>query len=164
MIGQIVRMFDHLKWADERVLLAMRRSGERHEGSLGLYGHILGAEHVWLARLEGRTPTVAVWPTMGLEEYEAVGTANHAAYRDYIETLDELALTRMIEYRNSAGREFESRIDDILTHVALHGAYHRGQVAHVVRSGGDAPIPTDYIAFVRGAAAATHPTSVHRNR
>ena len=77
MIGQIVRMFDHLKWADERVLLAMRRSGERHEGSLGLYGHILGAEHVWLARLEGRTPTVAVWPTMALEEYEAVATANH---------------------------------------------------------------------------------------
>lgn len=159
MIGQIVRMFDHLKWADERVLLAMRRTGERHEGSLGLYGHILGAEHVWLARLEGRTPAVAVWPTMALEEYEAVATANHGAYRDYLETLEESALARMIEYRNSAGREFQSRIDDILTHVALHGAYHRGQIMLLRRESGEKLVSTDYIEFVRGAAAATGDSS-----
>ena len=159
MIGQIVRMFDHLKWADERVLLAMRRSGERHEGSLGLYGHILGAEHVWLARLEGRTPTVAVWPTMALEEYETVATANHGAYRDYIETLDESALARTIEYRNSAGRECHSRIDDILTHVALHGAYHRGQIMLLRREYGEKLVSTDYIEFVRGASAATRDSS-----
>jgi uncharacterized damage-inducible protein DinB len=43
----------------------------------------------------------------------------------------------------------------MLTHVAMHGSYHRGQIAAALRAGGDIPSPTDYIAFVRGAPAAT---------
>jgi len=37
----------------------------------------------------------------------------------------------------------------------MHGCYHRGQVAMLIRDGGGTPAPTDYIAFVRGAPAAT---------
>jgi uncharacterized damage-inducible protein DinB len=46
-------------------------------------------------------------------------------------------------------------VGDMLLHVALHGAYHRGQIALLVRAGGSTPSPTDYIAFIRGAPAAT---------
>ncbi|MFI5245590.1 MAG: DinB family protein [Gemmatimonadales bacterium] len=34
-------------------------------------------------------------------------------------------------------------------HVALHGAYHRGQVARIVRGEGGAPQGTDYIFHIR---------------
>jgi hypothetical protein len=45
--------------------------------------------------------------------------------------------------------------------IALHGAYHRGQVALVVRGGGGEPASTDYIGFVRGVPAArTVPSSL----
>ena len=37
----------------------------------------------------------------------------------------------------------------VLTHVALHGSYHRGQIAALIRSGGDEPINTDYIMWLR---------------
>ena len=60
-----------------------------------------------------------------------------------------------MHYRNSAGTAFDSRIDDILMHVAVHGAYHRGQVALSLRQEGVRPNPTDYIAFIRGAPTAT---------
>ncbi|HEU5359182.1 MAG TPA: DinB family protein, partial [Gemmatimonadales bacterium] len=59
-----------------------------------------------------------------------------------------------VTYRNSAGLEFTSTVEDILLHVALHGAYHRGQVARALREGGAVPNATDYIAFIRGAPAA----------
>jgi uncharacterized damage-inducible protein DinB len=61
----------------------------------------------------------------------------------------------MITYRNSAGEEFTSSLEDILTHVAMHGSYHRGQVAAWMRQSGETPTPTDYIAFARGSPAAT---------
>jgi uncharacterized damage-inducible protein DinB len=60
-----------------------------------------------------------------------------------------------VHYRNSAGDEFDNAIEDILVHVAMHGSYHRGQITMLVRDAGAEPQPTDYIAFVRGAAAAT---------
>ncbi len=54
-----------------------------------------------------------------------------------------------IVYRNTAGKEFTTALEDILLHVFLHGAYHRGQIAALVREGGDEPKPTDYIQWVR---------------
>jgi uncharacterized damage-inducible protein DinB len=33
--------------------------------------------------------------------------------------------------------------------VGLHGVYHRGQVALLVRQGGGTASPTDYIIFTR---------------
>ncbi len=160
MIDQIQRLFEHLEWADDRVLQRLRKIGGHSEDILQLYGHILGAEHVWLARLEGRPPTVAVWPDMPLKEYESVAGANHTAYRSFVAALDESTLGRTVRYTNSAGLDFTSRVDDVLIHVALHGCYHRGQIATLLREAGEAPEPTDYIAFVRGAPAATRESSI----
>jgi len=63
-------------------------------------------------------------------------------------------VARAIDYRNSAGQAFRSTVEDILLHVALHGTYHRGQIALVIRGGGGEPASTDYIAFIRGAPTA----------
>ena len=49
-----------------------------------------------------------------------------------IERLIETDLEKSILYRNTRNQEFTSRIVDILTHVVIHGAYHRGQIARVV--------------------------------
>jgi uncharacterized damage-inducible protein DinB len=43
----------------------------------------------------------------------------------------------------------------MLVHVALHGQYHRGQVALLLRASGFEPATTDYIAWTRGVPAAT---------
>jgi len=72
-----------------------------------------------------------------------------------IDSMDEIALSGGVTYRNSIGDEYTNSPADILIHVALHGAYHRGQIAAAVRAGGDTPATTDYIAYVRGTPAAT---------
>jgi uncharacterized damage-inducible protein DinB len=40
-------------------------------------------------------------------------------------------------------------VGDILTHVAMHGAYHRAQIATAVRESGQEPAYTDFIHAVR---------------
>ena len=134
---------------------ALRQAGFPDARALELFAHVLGAEQVWLARLQGRDATVPVWPAVGLDECERIARENHEAYRAFVGTLDRAALGASVRYRNSAGREFDSTVEDILLHVALHGAYHRGQVALRLRDADQEPAPTDYIAFVRGAPAAT---------
>ena len=54
-----------------------------------------------------------------------------------------------VRYRNSRGEEFHTPVGDLLTHVLMHGAYHRGQIAASVRRAGGEPAATDYIAFTR---------------
>lgn len=143
-----------MAWADERILESLRQPGVPKR-ALDLYAHVLGAEHVWLTRLEQRRPTVAVWPVMSVEECAQLAGENRSGFRAYLDRLTSDDIRRSVHYRNSAGDEFDNAIEDILLHVAMHGSYHRGQITLLVRDSGAEPQPTDYIAFVRGAPAAT---------
>jgi uncharacterized damage-inducible protein DinB len=57
----------------------------------------------------------------------------------------------MVEYKNLSRKEFLST-RDILTHVAMHGTYHRGQIAAALRAADITPPNTDFITFVRETA------------
>lgn len=150
-------LFDHLFWADARALETLQSASGDEPRARELLAHVVGAEAVWLARIERRDPDLPVWPALTLDE---IGAAAHRVRSGYVALLtrierDPSELTRMVHYRNSAGLEFDNSVADILRHVALHGAYHRGQIALLARLGGIAPQPTDYIAWARGAPAAT---------
>jgi uncharacterized damage-inducible protein DinB len=149
------RLIDHLEWADERVLGSLRACRTPLPAAINLYCHILGAEHAWLSRIDGATSSVAIWPEISLDECENLARDNVASLRKILSEVTVSDLGREITYRNSAGAEFTTGLEDILLHVALHGSYHRGQVAALLRSAGDTPNPTDYIQWVRGAPAAT---------
>ena len=59
MLEVIATLFEHLRWADQRALAALRASNGHPTQARELFAHVLGAEEVWLARLEGRTAGVA---------------------------------------------------------------------------------------------------------
>ncbi len=155
MKDHFTRLFQHVAWADARVLESLHSAQNQQKRSLELYSHMLGSEHVWLSRINGTIQRIVVWPVLTLDECEALGKENVAAFRDLVSRLTPDLLEKPIAYRNSAGDQFTSTVEDMLTHVAMHGSYHRGQIAAALRAGGDTPSPTDYIAFVRGAPAAT---------
>src|SRR5881396_624419 len=159
---QFVKLIAHLAWADDRVLASLRSATQPDAACLELFAHVLAAEHVWLARLKGETPRHVVWPPLTLEQCAALVQSNQRDLTGYVAGLTAADLQRGVTYTNSAGRQFTSSIEDILLHTCLHGMYHRGQIAIVLRRGGGVPIATDYIAFVRGAPAATHDAGTAR--
>lgn len=149
MDTSLQRLYDHLRWADERVQASLTDAVNPPPQTLDLFAHVVAAEHVWLSRMRGKKPEVAVWPKLSLAQCLELGTRNANEFSALVESLDEVALDGAVTYRNTAGLQFTSSLRDILLHVALHGAYHRGQIAAALRAGGDTPASTDYIAFVR---------------
>ncbi|MHB1863447.1 MAG: DinB family protein [Gemmatimonadaceae bacterium] len=155
MIAHFKRLFAHAQWADERTMHSLVESEHLPAHALALFAHVLAAEHVWLHRMLGTPARMSVWPTLSAVECDALVSENHAAYSAFLGALEPAGLARSVRYRNSAGQEFESTVEEMLTQVVMHGSYHRGQIAALVRAAGDTPQPTDFIAFTRGAPAAT---------
>jgi uncharacterized damage-inducible protein DinB len=151
---QLGKLLDHLEWADKRVLDSLRAMTHPDQRALDLYAHVLGTEHTWLARILERAPREKIWPDLTLERAAALAAENAAELRALLESRTTIELQRKVAYSNSGGAAFHSTVEDMLLQVVLHGCYHRGQVAMVVRGAGGEPAPTDYIAFVRGAPAA----------
>lgn len=147
------KLVAHLEWADRRALDALEKAAPPVPAALEIYAHIVGAEHVWISRLRGETPRLQPWPKLSLAGCREIAEENVAGLRAVIASLRHEDLQRDIEYRNSAGTAFHSTIEDVLLQVMLHGSYHRGQVAQLLRQNGAEPVATDFIAFTRGAPA-----------
>lgn len=159
MTTHLVRLFNHLEWADARVLAGLRQSPAAPAESLNVYAHIVGAEHVWLARIGGLQQRVAIWPELTLDGCADLAQRNTQGFRLVMRGVTPARLAEPIVYRNSAGVEYTTALDDILLHVALHGMYHRGQIATSLRKSGNVPITTDYVAYLREAAGRPGTTS-----
>ncbi|MDB4891665.1 MAG: damage-inducible protein DinB [Gemmatimonadetes bacterium] len=155
LIEQLRRLWAHAAWADQAFLAELERLSAVPPIVLREYAHILGAEEVWLARLEMRPSRTQVWPELTLPAVAELARDTREGYERYLAKLSEPDLDQSVAYRNSAGQEFTTSIVDILFQVVLHGQYHRGKVNVHLRQAELSPVPADFIAFVRGTPAAT---------
>ena len=111
--------------------------------------HIVGAELLWLARLKQEAPVMDVWPQLDADACATRLAELDTIWPQYLAQLENDDLEDGRGYRNTKGEFWTSTVADILTHVAMHSAYHRGQIAAAMRESGSEPAYTDYIHAVR---------------
>jgi uncharacterized damage-inducible protein DinB len=112
---------------------------------------VLAAERIWYLRLHGQDwTTQRVWPSLSLDECSALAEQNSNQFQQFIAQSSDTDLKRGVAYTNSASDSFTSNVCDIITHVALHGVHHRGQIVASLRSNGIDPPALDFIRFARG--------------
>ena len=156
LIDEIRSLWRHCVSADRALLSALESHSDEAQEAWREMAHVLGAEEIWLARLEGRAARCAVWPEGSLEETRALAELVHASYETYLARLQQADLELPVQYVNSAGQSFTGKTAGILLHVVLHGQYHRGKINLLLGQSGGQPRAVDYIAFLRGVPAATH--------
>ena len=147
--ADLARLTTYDRWANQEALASLRRCGTPPPRALEIMGHIVGAAGLWLARIEGTPAPLPVWPRLGLEECERESVETAGAWERYARGLTAAMLARRISYVNSKGDSWSSRVSDIATHLVFHSAYHRGQIAMLVRGAGQDPAYTDFIRAVR---------------
>jgi len=141
------RQFFYDGWANREVLNAIRAAGGEDRRSLQLMAHILAAGRVWLERLKIVPQSVPVWPQSDLAGCESEAKKLESEWLEYMNSVADLSQT--VTYKNTQGEEWSSSIGDVLTHVLMHSAYHRGQIASHMREQGHTPAYTDFIHAVR---------------
>jgi uncharacterized damage-inducible protein DinB len=142
------RLFSYDDWANREEVALLRGIGAP-KPALRLLAHIIGAQWLWLARLRNEKPRMGVWPELTLDQCGSELDPLRGAWTYILQHVDH---DSTIDYRNTKGEQWTSSVDDVLMHVILHGSYHRGQIATVVRQGGETPAYTDYIQATRTGA------------
>jgi uncharacterized damage-inducible protein DinB len=146
----IQKMYEHLNWANQRILAALQNVESDNQQVLRLFLHILNAEQVWITRLRKMDSSLLpIWSDGDLAICEKQIEQNDAHFKALFADIEETDLDNVISYKNSLHKEFNNSIREILTHVALHGQYHRGQINMRLRADGFEPINTDFITFLR---------------
>lgn len=143
------RQFAHDAWANRETQRTLVTAGAPPAVTLGRFAHVIAAELLWHARIQGRPSPVPVWPQWTVAECGERSEQVARLWAPYLDALTEDELGREVSYVNSKGEAFTSLVEDILTHLGLHSAYHRGQVAAELRAAGHEPATTDFIHAAR---------------
>lgn len=146
----IQKMFEHLIWANTLILEELKESEVESKEIIRLFSHILFTEKVWITRLQGLdSSNLPIWSEVDLKVCSQLVDENREILTTYLSRLVNVELDKIVVYKNSKGIEFKNTVREILTHIALHGQHHRGQINTRLREAGFEPVNIDYITFVR---------------
>lgn len=149
LIDYFRQQFAYDGWANREIVKTLRTGDASSPRSIQLLAHILSAERIWLERLTQQPQSMPVWPASDLGQCAAQVAELETDFRAHLDTVSPAALSGTITYKNSKGEAWTSAVQDVLTHVILHSAYHRGQIAAEMRGRGQTPAYTDFIHAVR---------------
>ncbi len=159
LLEHLRRQFAYDAWANREVLAGLKMTelkmtelkmtARPSPRPLQLLAHILSAERLWLERILQQPQSLPVWPDFTVEQCETHIADLAQRWQEYLCQLSAAALADKVAYKNSKGEPWASTVEDVLTHVTLHSAYHRGQIASQLRAGGETPAYTDYIHAAR---------------
>lgn len=149
MLSYIRRLFRYDDWANREVVTALQGVSTHPPRSLNILAHILSAERLWLERLRCEKQTYPVWPDFTIEQCQQEVEQLPQLWTAHLASCKEEDLPRSLRYKNSKGETWTGQNLDILMHVVLHSAYHRGQIAADMRAAGFSPAYTDFIHAVR---------------
>ena len=148
-----LRMFAYDDWANRECLAAMRSAGSVSADTLRRMAHILSTQKLWLERILQQSQSMPVWPAATIDDCVVLADEMSIAWQSYLTRVGNQftpeSLENKVDYRNSKGELWSSRVEDILMHVLFHSAYHRGQIALYMRAAGTEPAYTDFIHAVR---------------
>jgi uncharacterized damage-inducible protein DinB len=112
--------------------------------------HILWAEELWLERWQGRTFIPALNPD-DYTELDAIQQKIDKIYGHqlrFIRSINNRTGNEFVSYLNFQGERWEYPLQQMVQHLVIHSAYHRGQLALLFKQLGVQPPPADYLVFI----------------
>jgi uncharacterized damage-inducible protein DinB len=143
-LAMIRDLYEYNRWANHRLFDFAAGLGEavcgREVGTqfsmpsvTRMFGHMYGAEWVWLSRWKGTSPaTLPGAAFASMAEVRSTWDALEAEEQAFIAGLGDADLARTVEYKNTEGKPFKAPLGQLLQHVANHATHHRSEIATMV--------------------------------
>lgn len=145
----LIRLIDYEFYGNKKIIQSLQTAVYPSERAIELMSHILSAEEVWLNRMQENILQIQVWQKIPLNDLLPVLEKNNHSIKKFLVSIQDENLLKNITYLTSKGEQFTNTIQDIILHLSHHSAYHRGQIAQLIRSASEKPPVTDYIVWVR---------------
>lgn len=155
-MADLAHLLEYRVWARERVLKAVDRlpAADFTKETVSSFPsvrdtlvHVLSADVVWAARLDGRSPGAHL-PAGEFPDLAALRARWVQADLDLRAAVIRNP-ARTVVYRTFNGAEYRQPLWQIVQHVVNHQTYHFGQVATMLRQLGAATVDVDLIVFDR---------------
>jgi len=151
------RFFEFEKDAHAKTLASLfavpeeKRSNPEFQKAVDLMAHVLGARWLWLSRIGATAQRPMKFFSKGfpLADLPSQIGEMEAAWAAYLNGLTAAELSRSVEWGPAEGPRFTNTVEDLLTQLFGHSAYHRGQIALLLRQIDCKPALTEFVYWAR---------------
>ena len=149
------RLLDFDAWAARRAAEALAGVAEDAPGrdvpirAMALFAHGLAEHRLWLARVSGKAFDEDSWPMPRPGRFVEEVDGLRRRWDEVLPGRDE---NEKVDYVDGHGRQRSDTLGDVVTNLALHGTYHRGQIAMLLGRLDEALPATDFLLAVRAGA------------
>jgi uncharacterized damage-inducible protein DinB len=137
-------LYEYHRWANRTLFdfaaalgedLCARDVGAQfsHPRVTRMFGHLYGADSLWLSRWKGTSPTTQ--PGAELTTMAAVRAgwdSLEAEQKAFVDGLRNDDMGRALSYKNTEGKAFTAPLGALLQHVVNHATHHRSEIATMV--------------------------------
>jgi len=113
-------LFEYESWANGEIAQCLSALDDPPEKALLLMSHIVGANILWLCRMQNKTSDIAVWKAYSKTEIVSEVKRSSSDLLNYVKNISGSDLEEVVSYKNTKGESFKSTIKDILTHLTIH--------------------------------------------
>jgi len=143
-LGMIRDLYAYNRWANHRLFDFAAALGEEVcRRDLGasfsmptvarMFGHLYGAEWMWLARWKGTSPTsLPGAELLSMAAIRQTWDALETEAQAFVDGLAEADLARAVHYKTTEGKAYSAPLGQLLQHVANHATHHRSEIATMV--------------------------------
>ena len=147
-IEHLRQLFTYNDWANRRTIASLRSKAS--EKGRRILAHLLTTEAEYFERLYGKDSTgFDFWPDLAIDECGRLALENNERFERLLKKFDDEGLGLKAAYRTSEGIPQENTYRELLTHVLVHSATHRGNIVLQMRGEGLEPPKVDYIIYLR---------------
>ncbi|MEZ5991358.1 MAG: DinB family protein [Planctomycetota bacterium] len=138
------RAFAYDDWANAGHLQGLAKNDSPAPEALRAMAHLLSARAIWLRRITGQpTEGMKFFPALDLAGCNDLHKQVVSDWQTWLAQATPGQLTERVTFHDTHGTPYTLDRATMLTHVMLHSAHHRGQVAMAQRQAGNAPTDLD---------------------
>jgi uncharacterized damage-inducible protein DinB len=149
-------LFKYKAWSNDQLFVELAKmevttQHDARHGTIRLLNHIYVVDQIFAAHLSGAVQSFTATNTTETPTLEVLrdGVAMlDAWYVDYVACLSAEQLTETIAFAFTDGDAGRMSREEMLTHVSLHGAYHRGGAGRMMNVAGTPPPRDLYTRFL----------------
>lgn len=159
----LTSLFKYKAWANSEILIKMKliapeTQATERQNAIRILNHTYVVDRIFAAnlqRLKHQFTTTNTSDTPTLEQLDSSIKESDAWYVDYVSKLSPEQLTESIDFTFTDGALGRMSREEMLSHVVLHGGYHRGAIGRIMTQLSMAPGRDVFTGFLHLSEATT---------
>lgn len=116
-------------WANKKVLKQIQAQSHPADKALQLFSHLIFVQKIWLNKIGISQEDIR--PEYSIKEFAGILDNSYVELIAFIKRQKDFNMN--FTYNDLEGNTHQNTLSDILVHVYVHGAYHRGQIVQLLK-------------------------------